>query len=85
VYKVLFISFLSANSGLEHLCSQADRSYIYEAEVRSWQNGRPEGAMLVANRVAFSAGRRLWGLRLEFCCDQRDGTEAWREEGEIVE
>lgn len=30
VYKVLFINFLSANNGLEHLCSQPDRFRSYE-------------------------------------------------------
>lgn len=36
---------------------------------------------MLANGGAFSAGRRLRGLRLECCCDQRDGMGARREEG----
>lgn len=46
VSKSFFICFLSANNGLEHLCSQPDRFHVMSLEVRRLaQSCCSEGAM----------------------------------------
>lgn len=72
VYKVLFICFLSANNGLEHLCSQPDRSILWGWKFDAWHKAAAWREPCYLPEGVPAPGSCSEDGRLEHLGDQRD-------------